>query len=308
MKVNPVYKRETTVSSRSFRLALIVLVFNGILAAVALLNLYSVIAQVKVNAEIQYSSFLDLYKFVSAIEFTLLMFIMPAITSGSISGERERQTLDLMLTTKMTPAEIILGKLGASFSTMFLLILSSFPVLALVFVYGGVTIGDLLMLVVCYITVALFAGSLGICFSAMLKKSTAATVLSYGLLICLVAGTYAVNQFALALAKMNVDSYAITIGSVTKQANSGAFLYLLLLNPAVTFYVTVNGQVGNNQIINNISQWFGTHQANVVTDHWVWISIGVQLIFVGLFIMLAVHAISPKRKKTRKHVGMSTGN
>ena len=42
MKMNPVYKRETTVSSRSFRLALIIMVFNGILALVALLNMYSV--------------------------------------------------------------------------------------------------------------------------------------------------------------------------------------------------------------------------------------------------------------------------
>ena len=39
MKMNPVYKRETTVSSRSFRLALIIMVFNGILALVALLNI-----------------------------------------------------------------------------------------------------------------------------------------------------------------------------------------------------------------------------------------------------------------------------
>ena len=57
MKMNPVYKRETTVSSRSFRLALIIMVFNGILALVALLNMYSVVARVKITAEIQYSSF-----------------------------------------------------------------------------------------------------------------------------------------------------------------------------------------------------------------------------------------------------------
>ena len=61
MKINPVYRRETKVSTRSFRLALIILVFNGILSVVALLNMYSVIEQVKITAEIQYSSFLELY-------------------------------------------------------------------------------------------------------------------------------------------------------------------------------------------------------------------------------------------------------
>ena len=145
LMTNPVYKREIRVSSRSFRLALVLLIFNGILALVALLNMYSMLTQVRVTAEIQYSSFLDLYLFVAVLEFVMLVFIMPAITAGSISGERERQTLDLMLSTKMTPMQIVMGKLMASMSTMALLIVSSFPILALVFVYGGVTIKALQM-------------------------------------------------------------------------------------------------------------------------------------------------------------------
>ncbi len=43
MKTNPVYKRETMVSARSFRLALILVIFNSILALVILLNMYSVV-------------------------------------------------------------------------------------------------------------------------------------------------------------------------------------------------------------------------------------------------------------------------
>lgn len=58
MKQNPIYRRETMVRARSFRLALVPLMFNGILALVALLNLYSTLGQVKLTAEIQYSSFL----------------------------------------------------------------------------------------------------------------------------------------------------------------------------------------------------------------------------------------------------------
>ncbi len=146
MKLNPVYKRETTVSSRSFRLALILAIFNTILALVVLLNMYSVVERVKLTAEIQYSSFTNLYIFVAAVEFVMLMFIMPALTAGSISGERERQTLDLLLTTTLKPWEIIWGKFTSSFSTMFLMIMSSFPLLAVSFVYGGVMIYDVVLL------------------------------------------------------------------------------------------------------------------------------------------------------------------
>ena len=39
MKMNPVYKRELKVSSRSIRMAMVLLIFNGILSAVALFNM-----------------------------------------------------------------------------------------------------------------------------------------------------------------------------------------------------------------------------------------------------------------------------
>ncbi len=87
----------------------------------------------------------------------MLIFIMPALTAGSISGERERQTLDILLTTTMKPSEIIWGKLLSSFSTMFLMVVSSFPLLAVSFVYGGIMIHDVLLLLLVYLTVALLA-------------------------------------------------------------------------------------------------------------------------------------------------------
>ena len=100
MKNNPVYRREKTVRARSYRIPLVIFVFNGILALAALLNMYQSVTQVRMSSTIQYESFLQLYAFVATLEFMLLMFIMPALTSGSISGERERQTLELLFTTK----------------------------------------------------------------------------------------------------------------------------------------------------------------------------------------------------------------
>ena len=73
MKTNPVYKREMMVMARSLRMPLIITVFNSILAIVALLNMYSNVLQVRLTADIQYSSFLDLYRFVAGIEFIMLL-------------------------------------------------------------------------------------------------------------------------------------------------------------------------------------------------------------------------------------------
>ena len=246
MRQNPVYSREMKVSARSPRFPLILSLFNGILCLAALINMYSVVLRVRTNATIQYSSFMDIYEFVTAIEFILLMFIVPAVTAASISGERERQTLDLMLTTQMTAAQIVTGKLMGALSSLFVLILSSFPAVAMVFVYGGITWWDALSLIFCYVAVAFMAGSLGIFFSSVFRRSTVSTAVTYGTLIAFVAGTYFINRFALSMSAANLDQtiavYAMEAPAI--RASSGGAFYLFLMNPAFTLWQSLEIRPG----------------------------------------------------------------
>lgn len=292
MKTNPVFKRETMVTVRSFRLALTLLVFNGVLALVALLNMYSTLAQVRLTAEIQYGSFMDLYLFVAVLEFVMLIFIMPAISAGSISGERERQTLDLMLTTQMTPADIVLGKLAASLSTMFLLILSSLPIIAMVFVYGGVTVKDLIILLLCLVVAGLFVGSLGLCCSALFKKSTLATVVSYALMGVVVFGTYGINIFAQFVGSAGSPRYVGAAVRVSSMVSSGPLQYLLLLNPASTFLASMTRLTNSTAAVSGTMYGSGM---NVIQANWIISSIGVQFAVAVMMIWLAIRAVSVKR-------------
>lgn len=295
MRWNPVYKRELTVSSRSIRMAIIFLIFNSILAIVALFNLFSVVEQVKVTAEIQYSRFLELYLFVSAIEFLMLLFIMPALTASSVSGERERQTLELMLTTTMSPKEIILGKLWTSLTTMILLAVSALPIQSLVFVYGGITVMDMALLFVCHGIVAFFTGGIGMFCSSLFKRSTLATVCTYTVLVLLVAGTLAVNLFAYHMDMNEVRSYNFAMNSVMQQASSGGFLYLLLVNPVITFLAMINGQAGSGDIRMTMEQWVGAIPDNFITGHWAAVSLSVQFILAALLIAAAIYTVTPMR-------------
>lgn len=291
MKQNPIYRRETMVSARSFRLALIPTVFNGILALVALLNLYSTLGQVKLTAEIQYSSFMNLYMFVAVLEFVMVVFLMPALTAGSISGERERRTLELMLTTKMTPADIIFGKLAASLSTLVLLVVSSFPVLAMMFIYGGVPLWDVGILLLCYLVAALLAGSIGICCSAVFKKTTLATVASYGILGIMVLGTYLVNQLVLYLHQWGGGVWQASAGQSLAAENSGRFLYLLLVNPTTTFFLTILRMAGQEQEGGIFVQLFGNHTMEGIHNLWVAGSVAIQVALAGVFLWMAVKAL-----------------
>ncbi len=123
---------------------------------VTLLNMYSVIMQVKASASIQYSSFMELYEFVTSMEFILLMFIVPAVTASAISGGTG--AADLRSDADYTD-ECRTDRNRKAFKRpqyLILLILSSFPAVAMVFVYGGITWTDAFSLILCYVTVAFF--------------------------------------------------------------------------------------------------------------------------------------------------------
>ena len=293
MKRNPVFDREMKSGARNIRLPVILVLFNGILFLVTLLNMYSAVEQVRASSSLQYSSFIEIYKLVSSMEFLLLIFIAPAVTAASISGERERQTLDLMLTTQMTAAQVVTGKLFSALFVLLLLIFSGFPAIAMVFVYGGITWGDVVSIMMCYLAVALFAGSIGLCCSAFFKRSTISTVVTYGVLIAVLAGGYFINKFALSLSAMDIsEAAAYVFGEPSAAPSSGGLFYLFLFNPAVTFFAILSGQAGGRPMTKMCSE-FGMEYSGFVLEHWISISILIQLVLAAALIAAAIWAVEP---------------
>jgi len=114
--------------------------------------------------------------------------ISPALTAGAISGEKERQTYDLLLISLLSPWQIVLGKLVAALAFALLLIIAALPLAGLAFLFGGVSGTELiigvigiLVTVVCYATIGLLA-------SALMRSTLSATVLAQGLVIALLLG------------------------------------------------------------------------------------------------------------------------
>ncbi len=290
--INPVYRQESRVSARSFKLPLIVLIFNCVLAGVALLDMYSMITQVRLTAELQYSSFLGLYVFAATAEFVLLLFFIPGLTAGSISGERERQTLDLMMTTRLTAADIVFGKLASALSTIFLLIVSSFPILGLVFIYGGVTAADVGLLLLCYVVTALLVGSIGVFCSAVSRRTTMATVSAYGLVTVLVIGTIAVNYIA--------DGFAEMMAAAGNPAADRA-IYLLLCNPAAMFQSVIVRQMGEGFGLSVLFSRIARTGENGLADTYWWVRCAaVQLALSALFLWGAVRSLGTRGRRSRR--------
>jgi ABC-2 type transport system permease protein len=130
-----------------------------------------------------------LFGFLILFQVALLAFITPALTAGAISGERERQTIDLLFVTPLPPFSIVWGKLLASMSYVVLLLILSVPIFSLVFLFGGIELDQMLYGFLVTAVTALTLGLLGLVFSALFRRTLVATVLAYGAAFLLLVGS-----------------------------------------------------------------------------------------------------------------------
>jgi len=166
-----------------------------------------------------------IFTLLSVVQLLLVCFIAPAFTAGAISLEREKQTLDLLVTTPMRPGGIVIGKLFSSLAFVVLLILAGIPVSALVLMYGGASLADILQQQVVLFVSAIGFGVIGLFFSALVKRTQTATVLTYSTMLFLVLGSFLVFRFWTQAATAAPDN---TFGTVRTAPEA-----LLYLNPAV---------------------------------------------------------------------------
>ena len=121
---------------------------------------------------------------------TLMVAVLaPAATAGAISSEREHQTLELLAVTPISSLAIVLGKLLSALAWVFVLILASIPVTALVFVFGGVAPDDMLRAYVVLFATVIGLGSVGIFFSALTRRTGASTGLTFVTTLFVVVGS-----------------------------------------------------------------------------------------------------------------------
>lgn len=119
----------------------------------------------------------------------LVCLFAPALAAGAISGERERQTLDVLLVSRVSAFGIVWGKLLASMAYILLLILAALPLFSAVFLFGGIDFQQFVFSQLVTISTALCLGAMAVFFSALFQRSLASTVASYAAAFVLTIGT-----------------------------------------------------------------------------------------------------------------------
>jgi ABC-2 type transport system permease protein len=104
-----------------------------------------------------------------------LSFVAPVLAAGSIAGERERQTFDLLLTTQLPIRQLVFGKIIASLSYCVLLLAAITPLMGIVFLIGSVDMAQLvIMLAVVFSNIVLLT-CIGVYWSARSATPISAT-------------------------------------------------------------------------------------------------------------------------------------
>ncbi len=117
------------------------------------------------------------------------ILVAPVFSAGALTSERERQTFELLLTTVLTPGQIMWGKLLAGFRvsyvlTMFLM----WPVVLAFFLampfYYSIWLSILTFFVIVFTSAAFNSVSAILC-SALCRRTSVAMLMSYALLIAI---------------------------------------------------------------------------------------------------------------------------
>lgn len=237
MRINPVLRNESRLSVRTWKFPLMITIYTSVLAAIG----YFLIKEVSINSEIfglDLGIPIQIYLILSIVQAVLLMFMVPSMSAPAITSEKEKQTLEVLLSTKMSSLSIIIGKLFASVSKVLILIIISLPIYGLSFLIGGIELENLFQISLFFIVNAFFIGAIGIFFSTYLKSTKAATAATYATVLVLFIVVFVAA----------IILYYSSLSSVgDKAVNFPSFVYL---SPTTGLISLLVNQLGASNVVN----------------------------------------------------------
>lgn len=118
----------------------------------------------------------------------MLPFTAATLAADAVAGEKERQTYEILRITPMSTPRLVWGKLGAVLVLLVLYILIALPLLMLAFLFGGVTVGELLIATLGLLVTALAFAAWGLYVSSVARTTKMATAVSSTLILFFIYG------------------------------------------------------------------------------------------------------------------------
>ena len=173
---NPVLQRELLVNLRMKRAFLLLLVYIALLGLVVYTAWPNQAHLDLSNHPPEAKRLVNLF-FLG--QFALLSLMVPSFAAGTITGEKERQTYEMLLASPMRPAAVVLGKLLAALCHLAVLVFCSLPIVMLCLPLGGKSPYEVLAAYGGMAAAVTLFGMICIAASSYFTRTIAALVVSY---------------------------------------------------------------------------------------------------------------------------------
>jgi len=177
---NPVLQRELLVNLRTPRAFILLFCYQALLAT---LVYFAWPQDVRLDLTSNPNAARNLVDLFFLGQYVLASLMAPSFAGGTITGEKERKTYEMLLASPLRPGAIVLGKLVASLAHLAVLVFSSLPIVMLCLPLGGVSVWELLAAYLGLIVSVITFGAISVACSSYFQRTAAALVVSYLLIL-----------------------------------------------------------------------------------------------------------------------------
>jgi ABC-type transport system involved in multi-copper enzyme maturation permease subunit len=228
---NPVLQRELLVNLRRPRAFVLLFAYLALLGAVVLVA-WPTERRLDLTGSSDAEETRRLVDLFFLGQYVLISLMAPSFAAGAITGEKERQTYEMLLASPMRPPAIVLGKLLAALCHLGIMVFASLPIIMLCLPLGGVSLYEVAATFIAMLASATAFGMICIALSAYFTRTLAALVVSYLIILPLVLlGVLFYTQFAeaakfrLVLLTAVVPAGCVAVYAALLQAVSRRLLY-----------------------------------------------------------------------------------
>ena len=172
MFIGPVFTREVTIAPRREWTYILRSVYVGLLLLLVVTAWLVISGTQLITDPGDFARFgTMLFQFLAPVQLVLAIFFAATLAASAVGQEKERGTLLLLLMTRMTNRELVLGKLLASLLNIITMLAVSIPVFMAVAMLGGVSYYQIVRVLVVTFFCMLACGSLGSCVALWRDKT-----------------------------------------------------------------------------------------------------------------------------------------
>ncbi|MBQ1454985.1 MAG: hypothetical protein IIZ25_03955 [Thermoguttaceae bacterium] len=181
MFIGPVFTREVTIAPRRDRTFVARAVYGGLLLLL-ISTAWLVMAGTQLITDTgDFSRFgMNLFRLITPFQLVLMLFFSAVLSAGAVAQEKDRKTLLLLLLTRLSNSELVLGKLLASILEVLLFLAISVPIFLMMALLGGISYPQIIKGLLVTLFGMLACGSVGSCVALWREKTfqaVSATVL-----------------------------------------------------------------------------------------------------------------------------------